>query len=244
MKYELHDLANNILNVFGLKVSKINPPNDFSFLNDYNINTIFDIGANVGEFSIEIADCFPNAQIYSFEPLKEEYAQLVQNLKFKLKNPHTFNIALGDFNGYSKIYKAYGDSGVSSILKMKYDKTNNRTSYLVDSIQEEEIEVRRLDDFITEENIGFETEILIKLDVQGYELEVMKGGGNVFSLARLLIVETNFTEMYEDQVLFDQLYSELKKLGFKYIGQVASSSPTLMIQSGLQIEVDCVFLKQ
>ena len=80
---------------------------------------------------------------------------------------------------------------------MKYDKTNNRTSYLVDSIQEEEIEVRRLDDFITEENIGFETEILIKLDVQGYELEVMKGGGNVFSLARLLIVETNFTEMYE-----------------------------------------------
>ena len=81
MKYELHDLANNILNVFGLKVSKINPPNDFSFLNDYNINTIFDIGANVGEFSIEIADCFPNAQIYSFGAIKRRIRSACSELK-------------------------------------------------------------------------------------------------------------------------------------------------------------------
>ena len=47
-------------------------------LNTYGIRTVFDLGANAGQFATRVHNWIPNATIYSFEPLKDVYAQLQQ----------------------------------------------------------------------------------------------------------------------------------------------------------------------
>ena len=63
-----------------------------------NINTVLDIGANVGDFAYLIHNLFPKAVIYSFEPLDDCYEKLKMRME-KVKKFEAFNVALADFNG-------------------------------------------------------------------------------------------------------------------------------------------------
>ncbi len=80
----------------------------------------------------------------------------------------------------------------------------------------EEIEVRKLDYVFTE--LKIEKNILIKVDTQGYEDKVIEGGINTFSQAKILIIESSFVQLYENQPLFDNIYQKIKSLGFNYRG--------------------------
>ena len=78
----------------------------------------------------------------------------------------------------------------------------------------ETIGVKRLDDVFRE--LKIEKEILIKVDTQGYEDKVMAGGTNIFSVARVTIIEASFIRLYENQPLFDDIYKKMRLFGFVY----------------------------
>lgn len=177
---------------------------------------------------------FPDAYIYSFEPLADCYKEMIsrmdQDSRFK-----AWNVALGDSNGRAEIKRSSFDPS-SSLLQMAplhkklYPKSKD--------IKTESIEIKRLDDI---NDITLEKNILIKMDVQGFEDKVILGGKKTIEKAAVIIIETSFVTLYENQPLFDNIYSMLTGLGFSYHGDAGRHYSRF---SNKLIYEDSVFLKR
>src|SRR5438874_1345450 len=74
----------------------------YQWIQDMNIKTIIDVGAHEGEFALEMSQIFPEARIYSFEPLAEPFKKLNQKLK-NVARFQSFNLALGDYEGHQQM---------------------------------------------------------------------------------------------------------------------------------------------
>lgn len=189
-------------------------PDKLEWLQEFEIKTVIDVGANVGQFAKEIREKLPNAFIYSFEPLKECFVELkkLEQLDNKIK---AFNFALGEKDDKSIIHKSSYTLS-SSLLNMS-DIHKDEFPYTKDSTTEE-IEVRKMDDIF--EKIDLKKEILIKVDTQGYEDRVINGGLKIFSIAKVIIIETSFVSLYDGQPLFNNIYSSLTSINFTYRGAI------------------------
>lgn len=223
------------LNLIGIDVKKYRPEIDsLKWLEKYNIKTILDIGAHTGQFAKEIREKLPKAKIYSFEPLKDCYRELIQNMS-RDKNFNAYNFALGDKESRQEINRSTS-SPSSSLLQMgnlheeMYPHTKGGSK--------EEIEVKRLDDLF--QNSELEKEILVKIDVQGYEDNVIAGGINIISQAKIALLEVSFQELYKGQALFEEIYSIMKKIGFRYQGRIQQR---INPKTGEVLYEDSIFIK-
>lgn len=182
---------------------------------DPSINTIIDVGANQGQFALASVHFFPGAKIYSFEPVPDTFKTLQANTK-KRKNINIKNFALGSTNGTIDFY-SNGYSHASSALKVsEIQKKILPKTGIQNKIQ---VEVKMLDDVLRNENLV--SPILLKLDVQGFEKEVLKGGLNfIKEKVDYLLFETSFISMYDGEPLFDEMHSFVKELGFELMAPV------------------------
>lgn len=209
-----------------------------SWMADLKIKTVLDIGAHEGQFALETEKNLPSAVIYSFEPLSDVYTRLVGQDHSGVRKFKAFNIALGDFNGKAKINRNKF-SPSSSLLDMS-EKHREAFPFTADTLKEA-IEVRRLDDFVKEKGLTLHPEILIKVDVQGFEDRVISGGIETFKKAKAVITEVSYIELYEGQPSFDALYKIFEELGFTYRGPVYTKfHPT----SGLPVFSDALFVNE
>jgi FkbM family methyltransferase len=199
---------------------------------NYAINTIIDIGANNGDFAEFLANYFQAEETYAFEALPS-YIPELEAKKATISNFHIFNVALSDRNGTEIFYQnSYGPASsflpVSNISKNEYPETEGETETLV--------KVSKIDELLEIEN--FLPDILIKIDVQGWEDKVIKGGYKVFSCAKFVLIEMSFVPLYENQALFEEVHSLLVDLGYRLAGfknQVNS------IQSGQPLFAHCLY---
>ena len=99
---------------FGYDVVRYHPLFDI-VLKKYAIDTVLDIGANNGQFALDIHTRLPKAKIYSFEPLQEAFRELTGNLK-TVPGFRAFNIGLGDSNGTATIFQISSEEIVLIIL--------------------------------------------------------------------------------------------------------------------------------
>ena len=224
-------------NAFGIDIKRIPKwQKDYLWLTQMNINTILDIGANIGGFAQEMHRVLPGATIYSFEPLDICFKTLQTKMQ-KIRKFNAFKFALGDFNGETYMYRNKLLPS-SSILEM--GELHKELFPPTQKMMKEKIIVKRLDDVVREFNLTLEDNILIKMDVQGYEDKVILGGKDTFSKTTIIITEVSFVELYKGQVLFDSIYSLLRKLGFTYTGHLIQlNSPN----DGKPIQADAIFLK-
>ena len=167
-----------------------------NYLRGQSIDIIFDVGANVGQFAVFSSIYFKGISIHSFEPLKECFDKLneVSNLYLDI-NP--YNLALGSSN--EKLRLNFGSQldsssilSFSTTLEVNYGVSDSGASALVDT--------QRGDTFIRHK--GLEDQFnrgLLKIDVQGYELQVLKGMGNFISSFAFIYVELSFVELYTGQ---------------------------------------------
>jgi hypothetical protein len=100
------------------------------------------------------------------------------------------------------------------------------------------VKIERLDDVA--QNIDLGKSLFIKIDVQGYEDKVLKGGEETIKKAKVVIVETSFVPLYESQPLFDDVYSVFKKLGFAYFGMNDQLSDP---KTGQILQGDAIFTR-
>jgi FkbM family methyltransferase len=210
--------VNSITNPYGIELREMKPyeKNRYKWLSQMGIQSVFDIGANSGQFVAEFGKYFPNAKIYSFEPLSDIYEALCENTK-TLGNVRAFNVALGDCNGTSVI-KRNQFSPSSSLLEMS--SIHKNAFPITSETYDEVIEVRRLDDFLEEKHIEVAPEILLKIDVQGFEDKVISGSMELLKKTKIVIVETSFCELYQGQPLFGDIYNLLTQIGFRYQGSI------------------------
>lgn len=199
-----------------------------------DIQTIIDIGSNEGQFINEINSLLPQKKIFAFEPIPECYQKLLENTKHA--NVTAFNIGLSDTKGATNI-NVSNNLVSSSILEMKdLHKTSYPESHFVKTQQ---ISIEKLDD--TLQPFDLQGNILIKMDVQGYERQVIKGGEKTFLKASALIIESIFEPFYEGQWLFDDLYDYFTRAGFKFMGFTDQvNSP----KTGIPLYADSIFIKK
>ena len=170
--------------------------------------TIVDIGSNKGQFILLIEKIFPNKIVYSFEPIIEMINKQKKFFKYK-KNITFHNLALGS-SICSKEFLITSRMDSSSFLKV-VSNTNKSKNYSV--IEKRDIKVSTLDEIFLNEKISHP--ILIKMDVQGYELEVLKGAKNLLKKTDYLLLEVSENEMYQNQPTEKIIIEYLKELNFE-----------------------------
>lgn len=199
-----------------------------------NIKTVLDIGANTGQFARTIMAVLPDVHIYAFEPLPDCFQQLQAHLGQAQKFT-AFNVGLGEQSGKLSFERnVYSPS--SSFLKMT-EQHREAFPYTRDSHQVT-VKVECLDDLA--KNLMITEPLLIKIDVQGYELHVLRGGEQTIKRARMLIVETSFETLYEKQPLFDDVYCLLRNWGFAYVGAL---DQLIHPQTGRVLQADSMFVR-
>ncbi|MEB3309643.1 MAG: FkbM family methyltransferase [Snowella sp.] len=180
------------------------------------IQSVLDIGANEGQFARRITQIFPQAHIYAFEPLAVPFQQLSRLARQQPKKITAFNLALGDSIKPIEIYSHLYFNPSSSILQ-----TTQLCETVYPMVKKQEkilIEQSTLDHAIAD--ISLQDQILIKLDVQGYEDRVIKGGMETFKKSAACIVEISLDQLYEGQAQFREIFRLLDQLGYTYAGNL------------------------
>lgn len=210
---------------------------------------VFDVGANRGQSIERFSNLFKNTTIYAFEPIEK----LSDSLRIKYENfkrIKIFNIALGSKKQKKIFYEAYnqGASGFhklsteSSFVNKFSKKWNippsdfNKKSYLVN--------VASLDSFMYDNNI-FHINIL-KIDVQGYEDEVLKGAKENIMNNNIdfIEVEVNFGQLYgENNNSFSRVENNFIDNGYKLIA-INNSSKNYNLLQDKDLEFDVVYAKK
>ena len=126
-------------------------------------NVFLDIGSNAGEFSMTMAQIFP--KVIGVEPLVHPYEQSLVHTKINnISNIRFFNIALGEKKAKTKIYLETGaNKGAASLVPSK----------MITSPIVQEVLMSTADDLLADNNI--EKIEIIKMDAQGYEINVLSG---------------------------------------------------------------------
>jgi len=204
-----------LLKPFGLKLIRNigEDPVDVMkrLLGDYEVGHVIDGGAYQGDFSLQIAKAFPFATIYAFEPQNESYA-LVSDATSNIPRIKTYNCALssnsGKFIFHTNISPLTSSLSNTSEEGLRYFQEYNQPS------GEEEVQVTSLFDFLSAEKIP--TIDILKLDLQGHELQAIKGMVEFISSVKLIFIEVEFIEIYQDAPLFSEVETYLREKGFVF----------------------------
>jgi FkbM family methyltransferase len=197
--------------------------------------TILDIGANVGRFAITARALFPQAHIVAFEPLPECLAE-AQRVMHGDSRFTPMNIALGVEYG-QVTFERNNASPSSSFLKVTRAHTTafpgtGRTTPII-------VTVDSLDHAI--EPLNLQLPMMVKIDVQGFEDQVLSGGEQTIAKASVVLVETSFETLYEGQALFEAIYQRLRRSGFEFKGNFDQSYAP---EDGRPLQADSLFVKQ
>jgi len=215
-----NDFLRNLLHSFGLDVKRVTPSarRRFMFLRNYGVNTVFDVGANTGQFADEVKESLPDAWVYSFEPVADVYQKLLLCRASRYGKFKAFNLALGDADGEQTFFRnAFTQS--SSLLPLT--KTQREVFPHTAEVKTQQVEVRRLDTLISEGAFPELTRnIALKMDVQGYEDRVLKGATSFLQNTKAVICEINFLRFYETQCFFAEVYDIMRSSGFLYMGSL------------------------
>lgn len=168
-----------------------------------NINTIFDVGANRGTWSLMTAKLFDNVTIYSFEIVPETYSRLSSNCK-KNKNIITNNIGLSNSIGKTKVFYSPEKSGCATCIK---DFTEDYHNYVP---QEIEASISKGDKFCSEHNI--QSIDYLKIDVEGYENNVLYGFEGMLNKGKIKIIQFEYGQVnIKTHFLLKDFYDYLEK---------------------------------
>lgn len=164
----------------------------------FNPKNIIDIGAYEGNWATDIQRIFPEASILMIEGQDGKKPILLEKIK-SLTNA-TLKIALLGAEVKDVKFNIY--ESASSVFTE--DNETNAT--------EEFLKLSLLDDVV--KNTPFEMADLIKIDTQGYELEILKGGKNAFLNAQCVLLEVSLLGIYKDAPLVAEVIAYMKDNGF------------------------------
>ncbi|MBI5450833.1 MAG: FkbM family methyltransferase [Gammaproteobacteria bacterium] len=197
--------------------------------------TILDVGANVGQFAVAAARFYPQARIYSFEPVPDCIAALRSNTA-QLANVTVIALALGEVEGQAAMH-VNRHRHSSSLLPM----TQQHLHAFPDAQEEgiESIRVSTLDEQTAALTLSHPC--LLKLDVQGFERQVLAGGRQTLQQVDYIIVEASLKPLYQGEMLFMELIEFMRQFGFEFQRPLDwLKSP----QTGEVLQMDALFVRQ
>lgn len=180
------------------------------FFEDLDFDVVLDVGANRGQYAMELRrDAGFTKKIVSFEPMSAAYSLLTEQMKDDPKWEGK-NWAMGRERGTQEINLA-GNSASSSLLDMlpAHSDVVSASQY----VGKEEIEVHVLDqEFSNFVQDG--QQVLLKIDTQGFELEVLLGAAKSLPKVAALQLEISLTPLYDGAPLVEDIVSHVRAAGF------------------------------
>ena len=180
-----------------------------------HIGTVIDVGANKGQFARASARFFGQAKVFSFEPVPAVFEQLLRNTQ-GCASITAYNFGLGSEEGVIDFYQnehlhASSALPVSDYQKEAIPETANTTKI--------QVPIKRLDTVAAAWG-KLSGPVLLKLDVQGYEKQVLEGSLGFLAQVDYLLFEASFISMYEGEPLFEEMHDYVQSLGFRLVGPI------------------------
>ena len=178
-------------------------------LADLAPSLVVDVGANKGQFTLLALELFPKARIVAFEPLRDAGARFARAVGAEPR-VRLVAAALGLAAGEADMHVS-GRDDCSSLLDIAGLEELVPEAAMVGT---EKVRVGRLQDFIAVEELAGPA--LLKIDVQGFELQVLQGCGDWLQRFAWVYVEVSFRELYAGQALADSVARHLLEAGFAF----------------------------
>ena len=205
-------------------------------LKDARVDVVLDVGASEGNYGGKLRQSGYTGRIISFEPLSNSFERLIAASRHDTawRAVHT---AIGDHDGEASI-NVSGRSTSSSLLPM----ASSHIAAAPDSayVNHEQISIKRLDS-VLKDLIRPEHRLYLKIDVQGYEANVLAGAPETLRRTRIVEVEVSMVPLYEGSVLYSEMIQRLDRLGFQLISwEDVLTDP----RTGYVLQSDCIFARR
>jgi FkbM family methyltransferase len=178
-----------------------------SHLSKVKKGIIFDVGANVGNYSKSLIEVNQNVDIFCFEPHPSTFQKLLSNVNHL--GIKSFNVGVGSSNGTLNLYDYAGNDGSShaSLYKEVIEEIHKGQAV------EHEVKIITLTAFANEHKI--ERVLLLKIDTEGHELEVLKGFETYIRQNKVDLIHFEFNEMnVASRVFFKDFWEFLPNYDF------------------------------
>ena len=233
----------NLARKFGLEMRRFTADrSEIAFLQclfkAYNIDLVLDVGANIGQYAKMIRhEVGYSGRIVSFEALSSAYHELVSSSKKDGSWEVAPQAALGETDGEIEL-NISANSQSSSVLKMLNTHLEAAPSSVY--IGTESVKMARLDN-VAKHYIKNAQSIFLKIDVQGLEMEVVKGAVEILPLVNLIQIELSLQTLYEGQLGFKEMLNNLENLDYTLNGFIPGYTDA---RTGRMLQVDGIFLKK
>ena len=177
-------------------------------LQKFRPNIIFDVGANIGEISKEYAECFPQAQVFCFEPVSSIFDALQRNLA-NIEAVQFFQLAFSSAKGRAEIQCKDSYSTLNPL-------TADDISYGKACV--ENVELDTIDEFCRIQEIDKIN--LLKIDTEGHDFKVLRGAEEMLSTQRIdiLQVEAGMNPKNDKFIPFEEFKNFLENKGYYLFG--------------------------
>jgi FkbM family methyltransferase len=199
------------------------------------IDLVIDVGANIGQFGSEIRAAGYSGRILSIEPLSEAYLELSNRAKRDGKWA-TINCAIGESDGEATLHVA-GNSASSSLLDMLpvHEEAAPETAY----VGVERVTLRRLESVLSE-YAGTGVRPYMKVDVQGYELAVLRGAGAWLESIAAIQLELSLAKLYADAPAASEVDAFVTAAGYRLAGVEPGFTDPV---SGRLLQMDGIYVR-
>ena len=141
--------------------------------------TVFDVGANIGDWTDEFLTAHPNTMLFAFEPSSAAFSHLSNRFKADSRVT-TFNFALGEVDGEGTLFSDAPASGFASLTKRRLEHFGISTN------KSEKISVKTLNSLIFERSTSCD---ILKIDIEGNELYALQSGQEILKHCKVILFE-------------------------------------------------------
>lgn len=226
--------------MFGFKILRTNINNDIIkrhelILSKINLDFVIDVGSNNGQFLREYSNIFSGLEVIAIEPIKK-YNQHISKIP-RYSNIRILNKVVGKNNSRIIFHETENDVFSSALKPSKLFVKKTKGIKTKKKLIEKCIGLDEVIDLYCKGS----KKIFLKIDVQGFERDVLNSIENNINKLYAIKIEASFQQLYENQILFDEL---LKHKVFKnfYLADISHVSSDLT--NGRILQVDLFFLKK
>lgn len=235
-------LVNKVAAHFGFELHRHIPRDSHvarlrRMLDHHEIDLVLDVGANVGDYALHLRDCGYGGRILSFEPLSTAHSALTAASQNDALWAVAERAAIGDKNGEITIHVSQ-NSYSSSILEV--DAGLVKVAPDIACVSQEVVPLRRLD-HLAAAAVAASRNVFLKIDVQGFERQVIDGATAIFPRISGIQIELSVVAVYTGQPLYQEMMRHIDSLGYDLHAVIPGFTDAA---TGRMLQMDGIFFRR
>lgn len=176
---------------------------------------VFEVGAKDGEESVKFAKMWPRGTILSFEANKNQFVKYLTKSEY-FSNMQGYNLAVNTYNGFATFHLCWGSNGDDPIFEGASSLLEPFGPYIND-YKGPKITVPCVIFQDWCRNHAVQAIDFIWLDIEGFELQLLKSSPEIFKTVKVIYTETNFAKFRDGTTQFVDLKNYLESVGYQLV---------------------------